>query len=273
MKIMSGGMAPAWPSQIHGKLTSLHFGAKKELTPASLKSILADIRYKEGYYFVAHGNNPNNLAIQVTYMAPDNFEPGSKAKIRTGTIHHPISANSTPGQVVQRALVALMAVDEHEIRENFKYKGLRIFHPHFKLDDLSRFLERRAEKPTPPDWVHTTKADVQHLLNDCTTMDYKLKVERAVQAPDNKFILVVKIVKPPNVTVNPCAVANGMINKRITFVTGKSTTKILRNLMEALIDEQRREIKFDLRYKDFAMFSNEVPISHVVEYARNRNIR
>jgi len=48
-----------------------------------------------------------------------------------------ISDHMIEAEVVQTALMAVLAFEEHEARERFTYKGKRLFGPHICLDALS----------------------------------------------------------------------------------------------------------------------------------------
>ena len=47
-----------------------------------------------------------------------------------------LSPHMVDGEVVQTALMAVLAWYEHETREAFKFKGCAIFNPHISLDEL-----------------------------------------------------------------------------------------------------------------------------------------
>ncbi len=47
-----------------------------------------------------------------------------------------LSPHMTRSEIVQTALKAVLTAEEHEIRERFKYRGRRIFGPHFDVDAL-----------------------------------------------------------------------------------------------------------------------------------------
>lgn len=47
-----------------------------------------------------------------------------------------VSPHATNAEVVQTALLAVLAVEEHEARERFLYLGKAIFHPHHSLEAL-----------------------------------------------------------------------------------------------------------------------------------------
>lgn len=48
-----------------------------------------------------------------------------------------LSPHMTEGEIVQTALMAVLAAVEHEARESFCYDGKRIFGPHKNPDDLA----------------------------------------------------------------------------------------------------------------------------------------
>lgn len=47
-----------------------------------------------------------------------------------------LSKHMTDGEVVQTAFLAARVADEHELREQFTYKGETIFNPHYDIDRL-----------------------------------------------------------------------------------------------------------------------------------------
>lgn len=46
-------------------------------------------------------------------------------------------------EIVRTAWMAVMAAEEHEAREHFKYKGRRLFGPHFDADALAEFTNQK----------------------------------------------------------------------------------------------------------------------------------
>ncbi len=53
-----------------------------------------------------------------------------------------LSLHMTDGEIVQTALKACLTAAEHEIREQFKYKGQAIFDPHW---DIEKLVELRSQ--------------------------------------------------------------------------------------------------------------------------------
>lgn len=52
-----------------------------------------------------------------------------------------LSPHMTRSEVVQTALMAVLAAAEHEARERFRYRGQAIFAPHFNVDRLVELCE------------------------------------------------------------------------------------------------------------------------------------
>lgn len=53
-----------------------------------------------------------------------------------------LSPYSCESEIVQTALMAIMAAEEHEARERFRYKGVRVFNPHI---DVKWLLNNQEE--------------------------------------------------------------------------------------------------------------------------------
>lgn len=54
-----------------------------------------------------------------------------------------MTIHNTKTEIVMTALKAVLAAEEHEARERFKYRGEAIFSPHVDVDDLYRFIKFR----------------------------------------------------------------------------------------------------------------------------------
>jgi hypothetical protein len=243
-------------------------GEEGQQTPESLRKVLEKLEYKPGFRFVAYGDTAQNLHVQVQYKAPDNNKPNSPADWRVGARKWPIPASYNEGQIYQTLLVALNAIEEHEIRETFLYKGQRIFNPHHDLDKLTKYLRVRMQVPKPMDEVLLTKGHFQKLFNDCTTMGFGLKLEKLTPAQDSRVTLVLRIVEKPGQPVPDAPLTDGYKDRLITFVTERNKTNVLRNLMESLINEQKQFTKWRFRNDGIAIHSNEVPIDYLLDYTR-----
>lgn len=101
-------------------------------TLAQLKAILDGVRFHNWEFFSDYMDG--GYYIQVRFIAPDNHthELGLEQRGRKWYV----SAHSTPNEVVQTCLKAVLTALEHEAREQFTYKGVSIFQPHMDLDAL-----------------------------------------------------------------------------------------------------------------------------------------
>lgn len=98
-----------------------------------------------------------------------------------------ISKHMTRGEVVQTAFMAVMAANEHEARELFKYKGASVFDPHYDLDKLL------ALRQQPDAIVERGEAPVWTVINapDPDDTDYPAECYYAVMLPTGKWWTVV----------------------------------------------------------------------------------
>lgn len=57
-----------------------------------------------------------------------------------------VSAHSTEDEIVKKLLAACLAYAEHEVRENFFYKGKRVFNPHVTLEALMSISDQTTSR-------------------------------------------------------------------------------------------------------------------------------
>lgn len=110
---------------------------------------LADVDYKDWGFEVRE--KEGCLFLQITFLAPDNDNPGSKLEIQRGR-KWLLSEHMTKSEFIQTALKAVLTAEEHEIRERFTYKGEAIFGPHFDIEVLraiasDEYIDIREPKP------------------------------------------------------------------------------------------------------------------------------
>ena len=95
------------------------------------QKVIATVEYP-GFEFVVRGDH-GGLYLQVRCEATCNVtgEPmnWSGRKWR-------LSKFMTKSELVQTAFKAVITATEHEVREQFKYKGTSIFDPHYDVDAL-----------------------------------------------------------------------------------------------------------------------------------------
>jgi hypothetical protein len=98
------------------------------------QEIVDRIRYKDWFIFV--GLDGERCYIQVHFNAID-VDTGKTEKQQSRKWM--LSPFMTTTEVVTTAYKAILAAEEHEARENFRYRGQRIYNPHFDVDELAQF--------------------------------------------------------------------------------------------------------------------------------------
>lgn len=108
----------------------------------TLVSILDEIDYK-GWQFVIDDKD-GHLFV---YGAFD--DQGELQKTRKWYI----SPHMTRSEAVQTVLACVLMGEEHEARERFRYKGKRIYGPHFDADVLTEFAGKKSSLDLRPELV------------------------------------------------------------------------------------------------------------------------
>ena len=85
-----------------------------------------------GYTFTLKDGHGGTY-LQVSYMEPDIV---TRVPERQFTRKWLISPHMTKSEIVQTAFKCVMTSMEHRAREGFKYRGRRVFGPHFDVDRL-----------------------------------------------------------------------------------------------------------------------------------------
>jgi len=98
-----------------------------------IKEIVKNITYKKGWKVNVYLDGETRPILQVVFLGEDE---------QTGVIEEQrsrkwfLSYHMTTTEIVYTALKAIQAAEEHETREFFKYKGVRIANPHFSVDNI-----------------------------------------------------------------------------------------------------------------------------------------
>lgn len=106
------------------------------------QDILGRVSYKDWRFRVVHVQ-PHHYYLQVEFDAADNDT--SDASVQRGR-KWLLSTHMTESEIVQTALKAVLAAEEHEAREQFKVEGVAVFGPHFDVFALV-FLEQSGLLP------------------------------------------------------------------------------------------------------------------------------
>ncbi|PTS86452.1 hypothetical protein DBR00_02535 [Pseudomonas sp. HMWF032] len=111
------------------------------MTPEQLnhiQEILADITYA-GFSFVI---DEAKGSLRVS-CEEGTCNVSGKPLVWKGR-HWLLSPHMTEGEIVQTAWLALQVAMEHEMRENFRYKGAMVFGPHFDICALAELAKSPA---------------------------------------------------------------------------------------------------------------------------------
>ena len=109
-----------------------------------VREILKEVEFKEvgsiDYEFVV-GEKFGEAFLQAQYWDTD-VVTGKKELQKTRK--WPISQYAVKSEVVTTALKCVLTSVEHRVRENFKYRGKRIFGPHFDVDALWEIADKNV---------------------------------------------------------------------------------------------------------------------------------
>jgi hypothetical protein len=104
-----------------------------------IRAIVADVVYRDWAFFTVPSGP--GFTLQVRFETDINFEGAPPAS----GLHHCrkwyLSAWATRSEIVQTALKAVFAAEEHEARERFTYRGRAVFGPHFNVDRLHELAD------------------------------------------------------------------------------------------------------------------------------------
>lgn len=97
--------------------------------------ILQSIQYKDDFKIIASRDlsDEGRVFIQVVCERPDSIT-GKPGVGKGGKMY--LSPHMVDGEVVRKAFQAILAYEEHEAREFFRYKGAQVFGPHIHIDAL-----------------------------------------------------------------------------------------------------------------------------------------
>lgn len=111
-----------------------------EMLIVRVKHLLRDVQFF-GYAFdVREGHG--GVYLQATYDDEDIY---SGEWEQQHTRKWLLSPSMTPSEIVQTAFKLCLTSFEHRCREGFKYRGARIFGPHFDVNDLVELCQGRED--------------------------------------------------------------------------------------------------------------------------------
>ncbi len=108
------------------------------LNKKELSEIVKNVSYKD--WTLKVGKKDDTFYLQCIFNAPDNYtkiiEPQFCRKWQ-------LSEFMCVSEVVRTAYKAVLAAEEHEVQEHFKYKGQLIFCPHVDVEALVEIAEAK----------------------------------------------------------------------------------------------------------------------------------
>lgn len=103
----------------------------------SVTEIVSKISFKDWKFLV---KDDGRIFIQILFEDIDRIS-GEVTLQRCRKWY--LSPHMVNSEIVRTAFKAVMAAMEHEVEEEFKYKGARIFNPHMDLDNLVDFAKKK----------------------------------------------------------------------------------------------------------------------------------
>lgn len=113
------------------------------MTVAEMLDLLKMVRCKEFNYDI--GLDGSRPFLQVSFSTTD-ARTGYEEITFKGR-KWMLSEHMTRSEFVQTCFLATQIAQEHETRENFRYRGNPIFGPHFHIDDLYGICDKRDVRP------------------------------------------------------------------------------------------------------------------------------
>lgn len=107
----------------------------KGLTFVGLENLLKQISYKDWEFRATW--TPGFRFVQVSFQVEGQDGNPQRWNGRKWVV----SQHATKSEIVQTVFKAILTAEEHEVREEFRYKGQSIFGPHFDCDVLEGLVK------------------------------------------------------------------------------------------------------------------------------------
>lgn len=103
------------------------------MNSVAIHEVLERVRYKRGWT-LQWCSRPLGVDLWWSFRAPDYVTGASEASwlSRVWFVENPVTEDT----LVKTALAAALQAEEHECREAFTYKGVRLFDPHLSVQEL-----------------------------------------------------------------------------------------------------------------------------------------
>lgn len=109
------------------------------MTFKQIKAIIDQIKYKDWFFHLEE--RKDCFLLQVRFMAYDADKPNSDMELQHCRKWF-VSRHACKAEIVRTAYKAVLAAEEHEVQENFRYRGATVHSPHLDPDALVRIYER-----------------------------------------------------------------------------------------------------------------------------------
>ncbi len=119
--------------------------ARPALSLEEVRAVLAEVSYRD--FEIGVEERAGGYEIRLRRVEPD-ADTGVPA-VQLGR-RWPIERTSTRGEIVQTALLAALTWEEHAVREDFRYRGARVFGPHLDVDRLATLAGLDGGDPQTP---------------------------------------------------------------------------------------------------------------------------
>lgn len=113
---------------------------------ARLQGVIGKLSYKDWTFHV--GQDAIGLYYMQIRLAAADAQSGKPTEWSGRKWR--LSTHMTNSEIVQTALKAVLAAEEHEAREGFLYGGRAIFGPHFDVDHLWELCSNQEAKDVRP---------------------------------------------------------------------------------------------------------------------------
>jgi hypothetical protein len=102
------------------------------MTRREMLMVLNDVEFRDWIFYLAPGED----YLQVKFFEHDKTNPDTGLPTLQHGRKWKLSKHMTKSELVLTAFKAILTAVEHEVREEFRYKGRAILGPHIDVDKL-----------------------------------------------------------------------------------------------------------------------------------------
>ena len=110
----------------------------QQITITRMQEIISECRFPPYEFKVSEGHG--GIHLQATYLDADIVTDQLELQYTRKWL---LSPHMTKSEIVQTAFKLVMTSMEHRAREGFKYRGCRVFGPHYDIDALVGLCQRK----------------------------------------------------------------------------------------------------------------------------------